>query len=115
MARAIQDRLRDILESLDDIATFSKGLEQADFLTLPVKDRLTFMALRGAFIQLGEAMKALPPELTRRHGHIRWSGIAGMRDIIVHHYHRIEVEVFWDVISSGELDDLRAAVQAELG
>jgi uncharacterized protein with HEPN domain len=114
MARAIQDRLRDIIEALDDVAAFSASLDQPDFLALPVKDRKTFMALRGAFIQLGEAMKALPAELTHRHSHIRWSGIAGMRDIIVHHYHRIEVEVFWDVISSGELADLRAAVAAEL-
>ncbi len=114
MARAVQDRLKDIIESLDDIAAFSTGLEQADFVALPVGDRLTFLALRGAFIQLGEAMKALPQELTRRHSHIRWSGIAGMRDIIVHHYHRIEVEIFWDVISGSELDDLRAAVESEL-
>jgi uncharacterized protein with HEPN domain len=115
MARSTKDRLKDIIQSLDDVENLADGLSYEDFQALPVRDRKTYLALSGAFTQMGEAIKTLPAEMTSRHEHIRWAGIAGMRDVLVHHYHRVEIDIIWDTVSGDDLIVLRVAIETELG
>ena len=49
-------------------------------------------------IVLGEATKRLASEFRSRHHEIPWKEIAGMRDILIHQYDRINLETLWDVI-----------------
>ena len=46
-------------------------------------------------LQIGENIKYLSPELTKKYPEIRWKGFSGMRDIIAHGYERINLEVVW--------------------
>jgi uncharacterized protein with HEPN domain len=38
--------------------------------------------------QIGVNVKRLSDEITKKHDELSWSGMAGMRDIISHKYHR---------------------------
>ena len=52
-----------------------------------------------SLVQIGEYTKRLSDELRSKYKTIHWSGIAGLRDIIVHRYERVETKVLWDTIT----------------
>jgi len=62
---------------------------------------------------IGEASKKLPSDLKKSHPNVPWKEIAGMRDVIVHDYFGISLEIVWDVIQN-RIPDLKAAINAML-
>ena len=44
---------------------------------------------------MGEATKRLSQEFRDQHSDIPWRDVAGMRDIIIHQYDRIDFDVIW--------------------
>ena len=44
---------------------------------------------------LGEAAKNLSREFREKHSDIQWSGMAGFRDIVIHHYFSINYRQMW--------------------
>lgn len=115
MARRLHERLEDILQAINDVEGFTRGMTEIGFLTSNETNRLTYMAVVAAFMQMGEAIKALPDELKLRHGAVKWRSIAGLRDFLAHHYDRTETQILWDVLSGPELGELQAAIKTELG
>ena len=49
---------------------------------------------------LGEAAKALPDETRRLSAEIDWRKVAGLRDVLVHAYFAIELDIIWDVVET---------------
>ncbi|WP_278237513.1 HepT-like ribonuclease domain-containing protein [Isoptericola sp. AK164] len=49
---------------------------------------------------IGEAAKHLPAEVTDAHPEIPWPQIRGFRNILVHHYFGVDLDVVRDVIES---------------
>ena len=47
---------------------------------------------------IGEAVKGLSPELLARHPQVPWREIARMRDVLIHHYRRVEWNLVWNVV-----------------
>lgn len=47
---------------------------------------------------LGEAARGLSAQFTAQHPHVRWSGIVGMRNILIHTYFKINPDVVWKVV-----------------
>lgn len=47
---------------------------------------------------IGEAIRALSPDLRAQHSAVPWTAIIGMRNILVHHYFGIDVDVVWAVV-----------------
>lgn len=113
MARDVIDRLQDISQSLSDLDLLKAGLNKADFIQMLDSDRKTYLAIQAALIQLGEATKALPLDVTQRHIDVPWRDIAGMRDVLVHHYFKIEAQIIWDTISGEDLILLKHALTLE--
>ena len=46
----------------------------------------------------GEAVKKLPLTFRKKYTKIEWSEIAGMRDILIHDYFGININVVWDTV-----------------
>jgi uncharacterized protein with HEPN domain len=45
--------------------------------------------------QIGENIKKLSSELRNKHPETDWKGLMGMRDVIAHGYHKIDLEELW--------------------
>jgi uncharacterized protein with HEPN domain len=62
---------------------------------------------------IGEAVNALPEDITAKRPEIAWRQIAAMRNFLVHEYFNIDQAVVEDVITN-DLDPLSTAVVALL-
>ena len=49
---------------------------------------------------IGEAVRAIDPAIRQRHPSIPWRQIAGMRNILVHDYFRINEEIVWETVEN---------------
>ncbi|WP_276961070.1 MULTISPECIES: HepT-like ribonuclease domain-containing protein [Ferrimicrobium] len=77
-SRHDDERLIDIINAIDAIRSH---LARGD-----LSDGLIFDAVRVRLIEIGEAVKALDPELVASQPNVKWSDAAGMRDWLAHHY-----------------------------
>ena len=68
--------------------------EIEDFLANEIIQRSCSFSL----IQIGELSKRLSDETKDKDRTIKWRKIAGLRDVIVHRYERVDFEELWDTI-----------------
>lgn len=47
---------------------------------------------------IGEAVKALSETTKACAADVPWKEIARLRDIIVHRYHRVDIDEIWDIV-----------------
>jgi uncharacterized protein with HEPN domain len=113
MARSTAARLEDIREAAIDLRDFVEFMETEAFRALPHAPRMGFRALKNALSELGEAVKALPDDVVRRHPEVDWKGFAGLRDIVAHQYFGLDTRRLLPIIRD-EVPALLAAVDAEL-
>jgi uncharacterized protein with HEPN domain len=86
--------LQHILESTYLIENFVWGLDQKQFSKNIEKQ---FAVIRGLEI-IGEAVKNLSEEMKRDHPEIVWREIAGTRDILIHSYFSVDLDLVWNII-----------------
>ena len=54
--------------------------------------------MQRAFEVIGEATKQLDPSIRDRYPDVPWDDMAGMRDVIIHKYFAVELEVVWNTV-----------------
>jgi uncharacterized protein with HEPN domain len=113
MARQATELLREISQAAQDVVDYTDGMNSDAFLDLPSKDGKTFRAIKNALAEIGEAVKNLPPEVKEKHPSIDWRGLSGLRDVVAHQYHRLDMEMLGLVVSE-ELPALIEASESEL-
>ena len=101
--------LRHIFDSISMIEKFTKGFSIADFR----KDIKAQDAVIRRIEIIGEAVKNLSQEVRRKHQEIKWKEIAGTRDILIHAYFSVDIELIWNIIKM-DLPGLKKAIMKEL-
>jgi uncharacterized protein with HEPN domain len=64
------------------------------------QDRKTVDAVLRNLEVIGEAVKQLPAEMRSAHPDVEWQKIAGLRDVLIHAYFGIDLDIVWDVVSN---------------
>jgi|SRR6056297_3291366 len=98
--------LQDILESIEHIQRFLDGVLEEEFYENIEKQDAVLRRLEI----IGEAVKHLPHEIRDNYPDIPWRQIAGMRDIIIHEYFGITLEMVW-IVATEDILDLKAKVK----
>jgi uncharacterized protein with HEPN domain len=113
LIRPLAERLVDIREAARDLIDIAGAMDDGAFQALPNADRIAFRALKNALSELGEAVKALPREVTERHPDVDWRGWAAWRAVDPHAYFGLRQELLWPIVRE-EVPRLLASVEAEL-
>jgi len=66
---------------------------------------------------VGEAAKRVNPTLQAAHPEIPWADLAGFRDVLIHQYFRVDLEMVWALIQQrvAVIRDQVARLLAALG
>ncbi|MBI3272465.1 MAG: DUF86 domain-containing protein [Planctomycetes bacterium] len=103
-----RERLRDIVEAITRIQAYApRGRAAFD------SDELLQTFIVHPLQILGEAASRLPVHMRNRYPEVPWPKILGMRNILVHSYFRIGLDVVWAVVEN-DLSDLKPQMEAIL-
>jgi uncharacterized protein with HEPN domain len=105
MSRDYKLYLQDILEAVEKIESYLDGISFEQFTQ---DDMRRDAVLRNLEI-VGEATKNLPPSLRKKYSAMDWRKVAGLRDIVIHAYFKIDDNIVWDIVQN-KLPELRRYV-----
>jgi len=101
-------RLLDIQEAIERIEKYAtqgqETFEQEELIQTWIVHHLQI---------IGEAARGLSSDLKNQHPEMPWPKIIGMRNILVHHYFGIDVDVVWAVVER-DLPDLKLRIETLL-
>jgi uncharacterized protein with HEPN domain len=106
--RSDRKRLLDIQEAIERIERYTVQGRSAFN-----QDELIQNWIVHHLLLIGEAAAALSSEFRGRHAEVAWSQIIGMRNILVHRYFDVDVDVVWAVVER-DLTPLKAFVDTTL-
>ncbi|MBP1466235.1 DUF86 domain-containing protein [Candidatus Chloroploca sp. M-50] len=93
--------LTHMLECITQIEEYTRNGKEAFMAS-----RMTQDAVVRNFEIIGEATKRVSPSLKDAHPHVPWRRIAGLRDVLIHDYIRVELEQVWALVI-GPMRDLK--------
>ena len=100
MSRGVEILLGEILEAVQLLQRYTEGLSYDAFAEDVEKQDAVVRRLEI----IGEAVKGLPESLRAKYPDVPWRDIAGARDIMIHEYFRVDLELAWEMVQ----DDLPA-------
>lgn len=86
--------LDDIIESAAKIKSYTAGLSYKDFLN---DDKTIDAVLRNLEI-IGEAATKIPENIRQQRSDIEWYKVIGLRNILIHQYSGVDLEIGWQII-----------------
>lgn len=83
-----------ILECIELVENYTRDKKEDEFFgSVQLQDSV----IRRIEI-IGEAVKNIPGQIKEKYLEIPWKRIAGMRDILIHEYFGIDLELTWEVV-----------------
>jgi len=96
MHRDFRLYLDDILDAIQQIRSYVKGLDEKAFRS----NRMIQDAVIRNLEIIGEAAGNLPAEVQKDKQNMDWRKIKGLRNILIHEYFGINLPIVWDVIQN---------------
>lgn len=94
MSRADAERLDDIRSAV------TRCLAYRDHLDSDEHSSMAYDAILRNLAVIGEAVRALPTDLKQQHPGVPWASIAGLRNVVVHEYFRVDPAMIKDVVDN---------------
>lgn len=108
MSKSQKLYLLDLLEHIGRIETITLDGKDTFFASTIYQD-----AVIRNFEVIGEIVKRLAPELKEKQPNIMWADYAGFRDVLIHQYDRVLLDIVWES-TENDIQPLKTAVQALL-
>jgi uncharacterized protein with HEPN domain len=86
------ERFADILNAIDRCEDYEQYLRSEEFGSMAYDAVLRNLGV------IGEAVRALPPETRDAMPDVPWASIAGLRNVVVHEYFRVNPDLILDII-----------------
>ncbi len=96
MPRDFEVYLEDIREAIVKIRDYTAGLTRESF----AQDAMRIDAVIRNLEIIGEAAKMVPESIRARFPLVEWKKIAGLRDILAHHYFEVDLDIIWDILQN---------------
>lgn len=97
--------LEDILQAIKSVDEYTKSLTFVKFK----RNKLVIDAVVRNLEIIGEAAKNIPANIKNRFPDIEWKKISGLRNILIHEYFGIDLQILWDIIKN-KLPDLKKQI-----
>ena len=98
--------VQDISENIRLIDSFMENVSEENFLSNEEKQSAVIRQLEI----IGEAAKNLPENFRKQHPEIEWRKIAGTRDVIIHAYFGVDLDLVWKIIKK-DLPKLKKQIE----
>jgi len=98
-------RLQHILDAILEVEDY---LVETDFKKFMENSMMRFACIKQLEI-IGEAGNHISEETKAKFSDIEWSQIVGMRNVFVHEYFGVDVNLVWEIIKT-ELPDLKIKI-----
>ena len=93
--------LMDIAKAARLVTQFKQAMDKAAF----ENDLKTQSAILHQLLVLGEAVKRLSEGFRSQHPEIPWRAYAGLRDVLIHQYDEVDLNLVWKAADS-DIPDL---------
>ncbi len=104
MSRSDDERFADIIDAIDRCQRYAPYLHSGEHIAMAHDAVLRNLAV------IGEAVRSLSPETRERIPEVPWAAIAGLRNVVVHEYFRINPDMVLDIVDN-QLSPLKDKLQ----
>lgn len=87
--------IEDILEAMNKIEEYIKGLSYEDFTE---KEMVEDAVIRKMEI-IGEAAKNVPENIKAQYKNIPWKKMVGLRNLTIHEYFGVDLSIIWEIVT----------------
>ncbi len=94
--------LQHIVEAVEKILSYTKGLTREEFKSSPLIQDATIRELEI----IGEAARMISETTKKAHPDVPWYEISGMRNRLIHEYFGVDLDAVWKTI----MEDLDALI-----
>ncbi|WP_199624851.1 HepT-like ribonuclease domain-containing protein [Paenibacillus alkalitolerans] len=88
--------LRDILESIERIETYTKGVSYDSFC----HNQMMVDAVIRNLEVIGEAAGNVPEEIRIKYPEIPWRKMIALRNVLIHEYFGVDESIVWEVATT---------------